>query len=268
MITILGASGFIGSHLARRLAALDVDHQAIGRADLVPRTPLGDVVYCIGLTADFRSRRLETVDAHVCTLLQILRDVQFDSLLYLSSTRVYAGAASTHEAAPLLVSPQQADDLYNISKALGEAMVLNCGRRTRVARISNVYGRSASDTFLGRILKQAARGHRIVFETALDSERDFISIDDVVDGLVDIATGGRERIYNLASGVNVAQAELADGLRALTGCAIEVAPSAPTVRFPPIDISRMQREFAFAPGRLPDELARLITAYAGQDDHH
>ncbi len=262
MITILGASGFIGSHLAKKLETDGAEYQAIGRSDALPLKNLGDVIYCIGLTADFRSRFLDTVEAHVCTLLEVIRNHEFDSLLYLSSTRLYLEADSTDEDKPLRLTPQHAENVFNISKAMGESIVLHCGRKTRVARVSNVYGPDfASDNFLSTIIRDAVGSGKIVLRTAAESAKDYISLTDVVEGLIRIATGGSERIYNLASGVNVSHRELLDKLRALTGCTIEFEPGAPTVSFPPINIERMRREFAFAPRSVLDDLARLVELY-------
>jgi nucleoside-diphosphate-sugar epimerase len=166
MITVVGASGFIGSHLVKRLEKYKLQFQAVRRDDEIPYGNLGDVVYCIGLTADFRSRPFDTVDAHVCTLLDLVKNHEFDSLLYLSSTRVYAGADSTEEDRALRVNPQDPSDLYNISKMMGEAITLNCGRTGRVARISNVYGSDfTSDNFLPSILRQSVNGEKIVLRT-------------------------------------------------------------------------------------------------------
>ena len=267
MITVLGASGFIGSELVRRLASDGADYQAIGRNDAVPNSNLGHVIYCIGVTADFRSRLLDTVAAHVCRLHDLVSNHEFESLLYLSSTRVYAGAEVGDEEQPLRVTPGKADDVYNISKAMGESLALNCGRNTRVARVSNVYGPDfASQNFLSSVLKQAVAEGKVVLYTARNSAKDYISVNDVVNGVIQIATGGRERIYNLASGVNVSHQELAERLRPLAGCEIEFAPDAETVRFPQINIERMRNEFDFAPVSVLDELAPLVRLYEGNRD--
>lgn len=262
MITVLGADGFIGSQLVRKLVTDGVDHQAIGRNDPLPGGNLGDVIYCIGLTADFRTRLLQTVESHVCYLLDLVRGQEFNSLLYLSSTRVYAGSDSTNEEESLLVKPQSQDDLYNLSKVMGESVVLNCGRHTRVARISNVYGPDFnSENFLSTILRQSVNSEEIVLETAPDSAKDYVNVSDVVDGLIKLATAGRERIYNLGSGLNVSHTELTQKLQDLTGCVVEFAPNAPTVQFPPINIQRMRHEFNFAPSFILDDLVHLVPLY-------
>ena len=67
-VVIIGGAGFIGRHLKQRLEELKIDYFNPARGETLDR-PLGDVVYCIGLTADFRSRPCDTIDAHVCALV-------------------------------------------------------------------------------------------------------------------------------------------------------------------------------------------------------
>ena len=94
---------------------------------LTPATAIARI-FAIGLTADFRSRPLDTMDAHVSALAEVLRCGRFDSLTYLSSTRVYAGLPRGCGNATLVVNPSDASDLYNLSKLAGEALCL--GRPT------------------------------------------------------------------------------------------------------------------------------------------
>ncbi len=262
MITVLGASGFIGSHLVKRLQQQNAEFQAIGREGKIPLSNLGDVIYCIGVTADFRSKPFETVDAHVCTLLEFVRTCRFDSLLYLSSTRLYTNGDSTNEDQPLCATPQNLSDLYNISKLMGESIALHCGSKGRVARIANVYGPDLmSDNFLPSVLRQAVKRETVVLQGAPDSEKDYVGVDVVVDGLLQIGTAGKQQIYNLGSGVNVPHRQLAEKLQLLTGCQIEFAPDAPTIKYPQIDIQRMKSEFDYAPSSVLDDLPRLVELY-------
>lgn len=263
MITVLGASGFIGSQLVKRLDALGVEHQAVGRNDAVPAVALGHVIYCIGLTADFRSRPLDTVEAHVCQLLEVLHKCQFESLLYLSSTRLYnVEGGQTKEESAIRIAPLEPDDLYNASKAMGESLALNSWRPARVVRISNVYGDDfSSNNFLSSIIKDAIIRRRIVLRTSADSAKDYISVDDVVNCLIRIALSGKERIYNLACGFNVSNGQLAEKLRHLTGCSVEFAPGSPSVTFPPINTDRLRKEFDFEPSRVLDDMPELVDSY-------
>ena len=64
---------------------------------LTGRRPAGHVIDCIGLTGDFRTRLLDTAEAHVSLVARCLAELCFDSFLLLSSTRVYTRASATHE---------------------------------------------------------------------------------------------------------------------------------------------------------------------------
>ena len=263
LITILGASGFIGSNLVAELQRRQAEHLPLRRDDRIPQQNLGDVIYCIGVTADFRSKPFETVDAHVCKLREILKDGDFESLTYLSSTRVYGNnVGPAREEDPIAVAPTNPSDLYNISKVMGESLALNCGRKARVVRLANVYGADvSSENFLATIIKDAITTRKVVLNTSTDSVKDYVSIADVVPALIEIATRGRERIYNLASGISVSNAELAAGLCKTANCEVRFVENAAQVIFPPIVIDRLRNEFNFKPACVLDDLNGLVGLY-------
>ncbi len=105
-VTVFGADGFIGRALVAHLRTTGRPVNAITRRNLTmflaAQPEAGDVIYCLGLTADFRSRPLDTAEAHVGLLARLLGAIQFRSFLYLSSTRVYARA---RRRARMLQSP-------------------------------------------------------------------------------------------------------------------------------------------------------------------
>jgi nucleoside-diphosphate-sugar epimerase len=246
--TIFGAAGFIGSHLSASLERAGHDVASIGRNDFpTAGRSLGHVIYCIGLTADFRERPVATVDAHVCVLADVLASYRFESFLYLSSARVYAGTNDTREDAALLVRPELPDHIYNLSKLTGEALCLaQAEPSVRVARISNVVGRAdPAVNFLPSLLAEARREGKVVVRTSKQSSKDYIDIRDVCAVLERIALGGKSRLYNVASGVNTSNETIAAAIA--RGCAahVEFAGGAPTNQFPPIDISRIRNEFMF-----------------------
>ena len=259
--TVLGATGLVGSNLARKLNGLGHDVYAPARSDFsVFEQPLGHVIYCIGLTAEFRSRPFDTVRAHVSVLAELLERASYDSFLYLSSTRVYSGAERGEETALISVSPQNPSDLYNFSKLMGESLCLNCGKaNVRAVRLSNVIGlASASANFVFDIASDALRGH-IRLRSDPSSAKDYVAIDDVVDLLPKIATVGNDRLYNLASGVKLSHRELVERLVELTGCTWDNVENAPVVGFPDIDVSRTREEFGFAPRSVLDYLPGILS---------
>jgi nucleoside-diphosphate-sugar epimerase len=261
--TVLGASGFIGSRIVRALGERSLAYRAPTREDDLRGMPLGHVVYCIGLTADFRRRPYDTVRAHVCHLLSILEHADFESFLYLSTTRLYGKVGSASEDVSLMVDPQDPGDLYNISKLMGESVCLATDRpNVRIARLSNVYGDDfSSENFLSSVIRDAVTMGRVTLHTSHPSAKDYIGIRDVVQLLPRIAREGRQRIYNVASGMNTSNAEILAVVRQQTGCEVEWAESAETISFPPINIDRIRDEFDYTPSSIVDSLGDLIGAY-------
>jgi nucleoside-diphosphate-sugar epimerase len=252
--TVIGGAGFIGSRLVSRLESEGHSCHVPARGEEHGES-LGHVVWCAGLTGDWAERPYDAVDAHVGALNELVRTSEFESLLYLSSTRVYdrhAGALAREDDA-LVVKPQEGEDLYALSKMAGEAVALRAGGR--VARLSNVYG---AEGFVALMTRQAVETGRVVLESALESTRDFVGVADVVALLPRIALEGRERVYNVASGVGVTNRELTDALARLTGCEVLVRPGAPVVARPAVDIARAAAEFGFAPAHLLDELPAML----------
>jgi len=262
-ITVLGASGFIGSHLVKRLRELNLDYFAPARDDhQVKEHHLGIVIYCVGLTADFRTRPFDTVDAHVCKLREVLSTYHFDSLVYLSSARVYRNNSHTNEEVDVSVNSSRADDLYNLSKLTGESLALDSSKPVRVVRLSNVYGIDLhSDNFISAVLREAIQEGKVTLYSSLDSAKDYVSVDDVVNILLRIASSGAERLYNVASGRNVTNLELMNRIQELIPCNVKVVQGAPRSFFPPIDIDRVRHEFGFAPRNILDDLKPLIELY-------
>ena len=90
---------------------------------------MGTVFYCAGLTSDYAVRAHDTVSAHVCLLNELLQGGNFETLVYLSSTRLYdsLGPYAVDEDSALALNPANPRHLYDLSKALGEALCRQAG---------------------------------------------------------------------------------------------------------------------------------------------
>lgn len=258
--TVLGGRGFIGQSLVRHLESEGCEVWVPERDDSsVLEKPLGHVFYCIGLTADFRSRPFDTVRAHVEVLSKILENSAFYSFLYLSSTRVYARSETTDEAEALPVSSLDPSDLYNISKLMGESLCLSSGKAgVKIARLSNVVGPTMGPENLVSHLIKEARAGKIRLKTHPASTKDYIFIDDAVRMLRLISMYGRDRIYNVASGVQMEHRQWLAALATVTGCAVEVDESAPFQSFPVINVERIKREYGFEPTPSSEVVRQLL----------
>lgn len=256
--TIFGGKGFIGSALDRFLTSRGHDVIVPERNILeISRDNLGHVIYSIGLTSDFRNRPLDTIEAHVCLLNRLIQNAQFDSWLYLSSTRVYSGLEDkkVNEDTPLKVIPDE-DGIYNLSKLTGEAICLTqANNKIRVARIANVFGpQQPEHTFLGLLLNEVKKGKEIkILEGAL-SLKDYIFINDVCRYLEYIAIKGKYRIYNVASGVRVSHQDIAKAIDLLISTKVNFLQEASIRSFPQIDVTRLISEIKIKPKKLIESL--------------
>ena len=263
--TVLGSTGFIGSNLCSFLEKQNIAYFAPGRNyKFTPDENLGHVVYAIGLTADFRQRPLETVDAHVCKLLEVLRTCRYESFLYLSATRVYARIDHlAAETSNLIMDVNDPGDLYNISKIMGEAVCLSFPNdKIRIARLSNVVGDDwNSENFIYSILKEIKVSEKLLLRSEPESCKDYIVINDVVNLLYEISLKGRFRIFNVAGGRNISTRELLDFISDRVEFSYQVAKGSPVISFPQIDISRIKENFSFVPGDIFDKLDQVISVY-------
>lgn len=229
---------------------------------------MGHVLYCAGTTSDFRQRPFDTMEAHVSLLGHVLRTKDFDSLTYLSSTRVYIRSELTAEDAVIPVLPGDPGDLFNLSKLAGEALCRQSGRAgVRAVRLSNVVGEDfQSDNFVFSLMRDAVQTGHILLQTALDSDKDYIHIDDAVALILSVSRHGKKSVYNVASGNNLSHGEIIEAIRAVIPATLAVAPDAISVRFAPIDIGLVVSEFDFKPRSIVQyikDLARIFPATAG-----
>ena len=258
--TIFGGLGFIGSNLCQSLKKDSLPYQIISRQDSLPTGNLGNVFYCAGITADFRSRPFDTIDAHVSTLASVLENCQFFSFTYLSSARMYRKNSLTTEETKFTIDPLEPEDLADVSKLTGEALCLSMkDKRVRVVRPSNVFGKDfLSKNFLTEIIEAALITKKIALRSALDSSKDYVDVDSVVNIMRRISERGTHRIYNIASGYNISHQSIVQLLRDLTGCKLSLVDDATSIIWPAINIDRIQLEFCFKSLNLMDELETLV----------
>lgn len=256
--TLIGGSGFVGEHLAAALRRQGFSVQIPHRGDKVTARALGHIVYCAGVTGDFARRHGDVIDAHISGVWKTLNGTSWESFLYLSSTRVYDGSASTQEDGELRVRSSDPGHVYNLSKLMGESLCLAAASgAARVVRLSNVFGGASGHNFLSDVLSQAVRTRKIVLRSSLSSERDYVSIGDVVSVLPRIAIGGRHRVYNVASGRNTSTSELLRALTSVIDCEVVVAKEE-TLRFPTISVARLSQEFAWHPRSVTSAIPELV----------
>ena len=261
--TIFGSKGYMGSAFCNYLKSQNIECLTPDiRNEKFPTENLGHVIYAIGVL-DFKQNPIKAIDAHVFLLNKLLNKINFDSFLYLSSTRIYLNASSTDENSSLVVNPSNFDDVYNISKIMGETICsISKKQNVRIVRLSNVAGNNFdSNLSLPSIIKDAINFKKIILQTSLDSEKDYVYIDDVLNILQKISLYGESSVYNVANGQNLSNEKIVKKIQEITSCELEIIKNAKKYSFLPISIKRIQKEFNFEPTPVLNKFEKIIQAY-------
>ena len=260
--TVVGGRGFLGNAIVEYLRAQGA-RVSTRRSDEPAAKDRGDVIYVSGIAWDADKRPLEAYDVHVERPRRALASFSADSFTYVSSTRVYEGAASTREDVRLEVDLSEKNATYKHSKIAGESLCLGIDdARVRVVRLSNLFGAHfRSGLIFSDVLRQAVRTGFVSVRTSRESSKDYVSGHDCAVLIPQIARKGRHRIYNIARGENTTNAVLLDALAAASGARIEIAPGSPTAMTPPISVARLGSEFKVPQERVEEAVPMLVKAF-------
>ena len=262
IFTVLGSNGFIGKNLVNHLQNIGMEVYAPDiRHEDISKKHLGHVIYAIG-ELNSKKNISNLIESNVCHLNKLLNNSNFESLLYCSSTRVYSGL-KTSEDSSLNLEPTDIDNLYPISKVMGESICLAFDNpKIRIVRLSNVTGfNHTSKLFLPSIIREAIDKKKITLHTKLRSEKDYVHIDDVVKVLPEIALNGKYRIYNVAKGENTTNQDIITKLQQITSCKLDILEGAKNYSFPKINTERIVNEFNFNSKSVLNYIDDIVGSY-------
>ncbi len=268
-VLVTGGAGFVGRSVVR---ALRRERARVTVVDLQP-FPDGDVTSVVGELTDPATRDAavgEGLDGivHLAAVTSVLRSMEDPAGVYeanvaatagllelarargvgrflLASTNAVVGDvgdATIHEDIPLRpLTP------YGATKAACEMLLSGYagayGMSTCALRLTNVYGQGMThkDSFVARLMRAARTGGAVEIYGDGTQRRDFVHVDDVVQGLL---LAWRRRCTGsliIGSGRSVTVLDLLDQARRVTGRrlpAVHVAPKPGEMPAVVVDIGR------------------------------
>jgi UDP-glucose 4-epimerase len=292
-VLITGGSGFIGSHLADRLladghAVAVIDNYATGRRDnlsaadglTIVEDTIADASAVSAAFASFapdavvhaaasykdpddwpedvRTNSLGTVN-----VVKAAQDSGVERLIYFQTALCYG--TRPLEQPITLEHPIRPDSSYAISKTAGEQYIQLSGLDYVSFRLANAYGPRNISGPLPTFYQRLTEGKPCF---VMDTRRDFIFVDDLVDVVVQAVVGGvGHGVYHVSTGSDYAIKELFDATIAALGIElekdVEVRPRGEDDAYTILlDPSRIRADFGWdVTVALGDGVARAIEYY-------
>jgi UDP-glucose 4-epimerase len=278
-VLITGGSGFIGSHLADRLLdddheVLVVDNYATGRRDNLEErdglTIVEDTIedaaavdriwgdfgpdFVVHAAASYKDPDAWGPDVTTNALgtANVVRATQaagVERLLYFQTALCYG--TTPIEQPVTLEHPIRPDSSYAISKTAGEQYIAMSGLDWVSFRLANAYGPRNISGPLPTFYHRLTEGKPVF---VMDTRRDFIYVDDLVDVVVQaVVDGTGHGAYHISSGSDFSIKELFDAtIEALPEVEleeeVEVRPKGEDDAFTILlDPSRVREDFGWEP---------------------
>jgi len=218
-ILITGISGFVGRRLCLRLARdghsiVGVDRNPNPRLPEIARYYRGDIArdnilsevdddvdFVVHLAADVdicSSSACVTDNVYaVVVLCDWMEERGIDKLIFPSTIGIFQVSEGDAISVAESATPRP-QSLYTMTKFLGECCVLARVREVRVIRFPYLFGLGDDKSTLADLIAKVRRG---AVPTIRHESRDYLHVDDAVDGVVRaMQYSGLHRHFNLGTG--------------------------------------------------------------------
>lgn len=204
------STGFIGSHLSKKLDIIPIPHDAIQKVKLKPF----QFFYYLSTYGNLASHTNEDeiYKANIEDLISILKQIKnfrFKSFVFMSSSSVMLRTQTT----------------YSRCKRAAEEILLAFMEKHDVPvciiRPFSVTGvGEQKEHLIPTLLRTAKTGETIPF--VQEPVHDYIDVDDVVSGIISLSEHGARGIYQLGTGKGYTNQQVLDLVEKITGKKITV----------------------------------------------
>ena len=265
-VLVTGAGGFIGGYLVKELISrgakvLAIDNNSSGYANLpfdlpeqefkfrnldIASTSFTNFVLSSNFSFVFHLAGNSYVPTSITSplldfdsnarnslvLLDAFRKSESDPVILLaSSAAVYgnpeklpiAESSPVNPISPYGASKLSAEQYFKVFSSIYES-------KTVIARPFSVYGEGQQKQVVFDFMKKLSSNSHLVINSSMDTTRDFVHVEDVVQGLLVIAANGEctGKAYNIASGKDTSIGTLALLIAEIMG--IQMDPSCESFR--------------------------------------
>jgi nucleoside-diphosphate-sugar epimerase len=266
-VLVTGARGFIGKYLVAALLGQGAEVRGLaieaGPPDAGVRWVKGDITdpasirgVCQDVDVVFHLAAISNVDASVrdplrtistntmgtANLLEEARAGKVKKFVYISSAHVYGipQYLPVDEAHPTVPrEPYAASKIAseNLVQAFANAYGMGCA----IVRPFNVFGAGQDTSFLIPGVISQALESRTIRVGNVDPTRDFLYVDDCVDGFICVADRGIG-IFNIGSGLDRSIGSVVEKIRDLVDPEIPIVSDAGRMRTGKVEIPRLSAE--------------------------
>jgi UDP-glucose 4-epimerase len=267
VILVLGARGFIGSHLVERLEARPFEGRLSDGIALASALRGCDTVIHAAANVDLAASHvapeieLSTCVAPSIDMLRRAVSAGTKHIVFLSSGGAVYGERQTPATED---SPLDPISSYGLAKLTIERYLLyfarHHGLQTAILRLGNVYGPGQRGSIVPALIDAAERNTDIVLRG--DTMRDYVHVNDVVRAV--IAAQSANGVFNVGTGTGTKLSTLTRLIEELTGKKIRATtePRRPyDVQMSVLLIDKAKRVLGWRPEiKLADGVRALIDA--------
>ena len=274
-IFVTGGAGFIGIHLCKKLASLHevtvYDNFSNSNKENFPT--IGHVTLIVGDILDnstlFDSMKNHDLVIHLAAKTNVINSVsnpddtfqtnvqgtqnvldscnfnKISKIIVTSSAAIYENSDNSvdEESTIKPLSP------YGQSKLDMENIIIKSKINYNILRLFNVYGNRQNRGVIVNFVKNISENKPLIVFGDGKSIRDFIHIDDVIDGII-LSIESKSGIYNIASGTGTSINNLAKLLIKISGKNSEIIYKSSRkgeIIYSVSNITKSQRALGFSP---------------------